>query len=174
MKKLFLVLVAIALVASFASAQDIWGEGKMSVGVGAELALPMGDFGDLSGVGFGGAAAFQYGVTNDLLLTGTFAYTQFTAKETDWAKGNIVSIVAGGKYNLSGQAQPGLYALAQVGIGISGSDAPNSESTTNLAFAPGIGYQLNNLDFSVKYLVVDTDIISSSALVLNVSYVFPL
>ena len=67
MKKLLLVLVAIAMVSSLVSAQDLWGEGKMSGGGGVGLALPMGSVGDVYGMGFGGFLLGQFGLNPELL-----------------------------------------------------------------------------------------------------------
>jgi hypothetical protein len=179
MKNLCLVLVAIFLVTSVASAQDIWGQGKMSAGVTAQLALPMGTFGDSYGIGFGGAGLFQYGITPDMLLTGQVGYISFSAKNSGWPTMGDFGILAGAKYNLSGQAQPGLYVLGQIGfasVSVSGTfmGYSYSASETDLAFAPGVGYQIGNIDLSVKYLIISTTGSSSSALSLDVAYVFPL
>jgi hypothetical protein len=185
MKKLFVVLVAIALVASFASAQDIWGQGKMSAGPGVELALPMGTFGDVAGIGIGGFGVFQYGVTPEILLTGQIGYTSFAAKNSGWPTVSELQFLVGGKYNLSGQTTGGLYGMAQIGIVSysvseqtvtygSYSVTVGGGSESDLAFAPGIGYQIGNIDASVKYLIVTTTGSSSSSLVLNVAYLFPL
>ena len=67
MKKMFVVLVAIVLVASFASAQSVWGQGKMSAGVGVELGLPSGDWGNAVSTGIGGFGLFQYGINEEYL-----------------------------------------------------------------------------------------------------------
>ena len=176
MKKLFAVLVVIALVASFASAQSVWGQGKMSAGPGVELALPMGTFGDGYGIGIGGFGVFQYGINNDLLLTGTIGYTGYAEKNSSGYTSSELQFLVGGKYNLSNQVTPGFYGMLQIGIvsfGVSYSGFSSSES--DLAFAPGVGYQIgNNIDVSVKYLVVSTTGNSASSLVLNVAYLFPL
>ena len=60
MKKLLVVLAAIILIATVASAQNFWGQGKMSAGGGVELALPMGDWGNAVGTGIGIFGLFQY------------------------------------------------------------------------------------------------------------------
>jgi len=188
MKKLFAVLVVIALVASFASAQDIWGKEKMSAGVGAELSLPMSDWGDAVGIGFGGFGLFQYGLDNNMMLVGQLGYTMWSEKDNGGVKvkGNALIILAGMKYNISGQEQPGLYVIGQIGIysasitatvpavtipGVGtfgGGESTGSDS--KFGFLPGIGYQLGNIDVNVKYCIL-SDI---NNLALNVAYVFPL
>jgi hypothetical protein len=176
MKKLFAVLVILVLVASVASAQSVWGQGKMSAGPGVELALPTGTFGDGYGIGIGGFGIFQYGINNDILLTGTIGYTSYAEKNSSGVTASELQFLAGGKYNLSGAATPGFYGMLQIGIvsfGISANGFSTSES--DLAFAPGVGYQIgNNIDASVKYLIVSTTGNSATSLVLNVAYFFAL
>jgi hypothetical protein len=184
MKKLFAVIVAIALVASFASAQDVWGQGKMSAGIGAEAALPMGTFGDVVGIGIGGFGLFQYGINEDILGTAQVGYTSFMEKDNSGVKSSCtaLTILVGGKYSLK-TVTPGMYCLAQLGIysqtykssysytfwgtTVSGT-AELSES--KFIVAPGIGYQVEPVDISVKY-VINGDF---SNLALNIAYVMPL
>jgi hypothetical protein len=178
MKKLFLVLVAIALVASFASAQDIWGQGKMSAGVGAELALPMGVWGDAVGMGIGGFGLFQYGVTPELLVTGQIGYTSWMEKDVDTYYGTAKSsagaliFLAGGKYNFGngfyGMVQLGIYSLSQK-VTISGYSL-EPPSSSEFIFLPGVGYQMGNIDISAKYTLKG----NFDNICLNVAYVFPL
>jgi hypothetical protein len=188
MKKLFVVLVAIALVASFASAQAIWGQGKMSVGVGAELALPMGSVGDVYGMGIGGLGLFQYGLNQDILLTGQLGYTMFAEKTVGTVKSKFsaLTILAGGKYNLSKVVTPGFYGMLQLGIYSASvtATAPTytipgvgtfgggsfTGSSSEFVFAPGVGMQFGPIDASVKYIINS----SVGNLALNVLYVFPL
>jgi hypothetical protein len=173
MKKLFAVLVAIALVASFASAQDIWGQGKMSAGVGAELALPMGTWGDAVGMGIGGFGLFQYGVTPEILLTGQIGYTSWMEKEVGPYKfsANALIFIAGGKYSFGngfyGMAQLGIYSLTQkVSPAVWYGDISSSE----FVILPGVGYQMGNIDISAKYTVKG----NFDNVCLNVAYIFPL
>ncbi len=179
MKKMFVVLVAIVLVASFASAQSVWGQGKMSAGVGVELGLPSGDWGNAVSTGIGGFGLFQYGINEDILATGQIGYTSW-AKKNDISSGSDLAVLVGAKYNLSKQVTPGFYGFAQLGIysttvkvdynfGIFGS---GTASTTDSKFvlAPGVGYQFGPIDASVKY-VINGDV---SNIALNVAYIFPL
>ena len=190
MKKLFVVLVAIVLVASFASAQSVWGQGKMSVGAGLELGLPTGDWGDFVGVGIGGFGLFQYGINEDILAIGQIGYTSW-AKKDNYGSGSDLAILVGGKYNLSKQVTPGFYGLLQLGIystsykttiagypgvtygGVTyGAVAGGDVTTTDSKFViiPGVGYQFGPIDASVKY-VINGDV---GNFALNVAYIFPL
>ena len=194
MKKLLVVLAAIILIATVASAQNLWGQGKMSYGGGVELALPMGDWGNAVGTGFGVFGLFQYGLNQDMLITGQLGYTMWSSK--DWGggykgKASSFEILGGVKYNLSKQVTPGFYALGQLGIhavstttttpsspgitfggvtygGYAGGDVTGSAS--KFVINLGVGYQYTNFDASVKY-VINGDI---SNLAINVAYVVPL
>jgi hypothetical protein len=183
MKKLFAVLVVIVLVASVASAQAVWGQGKMSAGVGVELGLPMGSWGDAVGIGIGGFGLFQYGINEDILATGQVGYTSWS-KKNDVSSGSSLAILVGGKYNLSKQVTPGFYGALQVGIysvtskvetpvvtTIFGNFGGSFEATeSRFVFVPGVGYQFGPIDASVKY-VLSGDV---GNLALNVAYIFPL
>ena len=184
MKKLLVILVAMVLVSSFASAQSVWGQGKMSAGVGVELGLPTGDWGDWVGTGFGGFGLFQYGLNPDVLLTGQIGYTSW-GKKNDITSGSDLAILVGGKYNLSKQVTPGFYAMAQVGIysatakaeypsttvfGYTYGGGSVSSTESKFVIAPGVGYQVGQVDASVKY-VINGDV---GNLAINVAYIFPL
>ena len=197
MKKLFAVLVVLVLVASVASAQNVWGQGKMSGGVGVELGLPMGSFGDFAGMGIGGFVLGQYGINNDILGTVQIGYTSYLKKSVANVYGvnvdnsaSIVPVVIGAKYNLSKYVTPGFYGMAQLGeyffsttvsspattVTYYGVTVPVpaqsvSGSTSEFIFDIGVGYHIgNNIDASVKY-VLNSDVTN---LAINVAYVMPL
>jgi len=171
MKKLLTVLVAIVLVASFTSAQDLWGEGKMSYGAGAGIALPMGSVGDLYGMGLGGFVLGQYGLTPEILGTAQVGYTTFMEKEVGIAKSSMsaVTILVGAKYNLGKMVTPGFYGSLQTGLYMASTKATVAPvvipgfgtigggevtgSGSEFVFAPGVGYEMGNLDFSVRYVI---------------------
>jgi hypothetical protein len=180
MKKLFVILVAIVLVASFASAQSVWGQGKMSAGVGVELGLPTGDWSNIASTGFGGFGLFQYGFNEDLLLTGQIGYTSW-GTQNNYGSISDLAFLVGGKYNLSKQVTPGFYGMVQLGIYSASFTAPSvtyygvtygGGTTTESRFVivPGVGYQFGPIDASVKY-VINGDI---GNIALNVAYIFPL
>lgn len=186
MKRIAAVVCAIILVVSFASAQSLWGQGKMSVGVGGELSLPMGSWGDDVGIGFGGVGLFQYGLNENLLLTGQLGYTLWTEKDQGGVKtsGSALTILGGAKYALPTVSQ-GFYALAQAGIysasitvdvppvvvwGVTIGGGKVTSSDSKFVICPGVGYQFGNIDASVKY-VINSDI---SNLALNIHYIIPL
>lgn len=167
---LFVVLFAFAINA----------QSKMSVGVGGNLALPMGSFGDAANMGFGGGAKFEYTLQSNLHLTASAQYLMFGAKDdivgVEWS---IIPILAGAKYYF-GQ---NFYSMAEVGMNLY-----NTKATINLpffgkttveasgsdfGFAGGVGYELpmgkNALDLSVKYQSYAS---STTAINVGVAYKF--
>ncbi len=68
-------------------------QGKMGVSAGAELALPMGDFSDNSGFGFGGSAMFHYNLIKERLdLTGSVGYLLFSGKKLSAEDPGFISV----------------------------------------------------------------------------------
>jgi len=175
MKKLFALLFVALFAFSFANAQS-----KMSVGVGGNLALPMGSFGDAANMGFGGGAKFEYALQSNLHLTVSAQYLMFGAKDdivgVEWS---IIPILAGAKYYF-GQ---NFYSMAEVGMNFWNSKAtitlPFFGKTTvetsgsDFGFAVGAGYELpmgkNALDLSVKYQSYAS---STTAINFGVAYKF--
>ncbi|MEX2115666.1 MAG: outer membrane beta-barrel protein [Bacteroidota bacterium] len=162
MKKLLSVFVVALCLAGTASAQ----EGAMSVGGGLNLGLPMGDFGNIAGFGFGFQARFQYGLTNDLALAGSFGYISFSEKNS--ASSSVMPILASGRYYFTpgdgrpyGQADLGLTTFSQTfnfNFGGLGGFA-GSASSTNFSIGFGGGYEtkLNDkwsLDFGAGYNII--------------------
>jgi hypothetical protein len=168
MRKLCIVLFAIVLVASMASAQQFWGQGRMSWGGGLELSLPLGNLGDWAGFGFGPFGKFQYGVNDNILLTGSLGYTYWTKKDQGYGvstSASAVTLLVGGKYNLSAQVTKGFYGLGEIGLyfgsytwpnpfaGLYGGAATESVSETNFVFVPGAGYEFGNFDVCLKFVL---------------------
>lgn len=64
MKKLSIILLILAFVSTVTFAQDK----KMGVSVQGALVLPMGDFGDVAEMGFGGTGTFLYNLNKNYQL----------------------------------------------------------------------------------------------------------
>jgi len=162
MKKNFTKIImataaCIALTAGTTMAQN----GRFSVG--AELGLPMGDFGDANGIGFGGTLRYEHPIGDKMGLGLGAGYLTFGAKDITISfgfgipdttvKGNsfgAIPIQAFFKYYFSEQ-QEGFYAMANVGVVMGKSSGEGAESSTSLGWAPEIGYHLANLDFGLRY-----------------------
>ncbi len=79
MKKILLVLLVLFFFMGNVNAQ----EGKMHIGAGVELGLPIGDWSDFAGTGIGGTARFEYAITKKIVAMLTAGYIAFGGKETD-------------------------------------------------------------------------------------------
>lgn len=183
MKKILVTIVALFLFVGISQAQT-----KMSLGVGANVALPMGSFGDVASIGFGGGAKFEYELQPNFYLTGSGQYLIFSAKDdiigVDWS---IIPILAGAKYFFS----PAVYGMAEIGMNFWSTTAkipaitfggtvirPAQEVSTSgsdFGFAFGGGYELamgkGALDLSVKYQQYAS---STGAINVGVAYKFAL
>lgn len=190
MKKLLVAVMMLAMVAltiSGASAQ-----GKISFGVGADVALPIGSFGDTQNIGIGGTAKVYYPVNNMLSLTGTAGYMTFGGKEITSIGGtkikagswNMVPVVVGGRYYFGPEGGTRFYGGVDLGI-IFGSYTVNtpeikvgnivvvpassaSASTTDFTYQPQIGVEAGALDIAVRLLGVS----NANSIAARIGYIF--
>jgi len=161
MKKLFAVLVVFILMAGLTSAQS-----PMKLGVGGFVGMPMGNFGDLTSLGFGGVVQGEYDFGDKLVGTFTTGYLIFTGKEEtisgvtikygDWS---VIPLMAGAKYYFADE----LYGLAQFGLNMVSYTIPAQNlgfgfvipeqtfNETKFGYAFGVGYDMGTFDLSVKY-----------------------
>lgn len=173
-RQIVTIMVAAAACIALTAGTTMAQNGRFSVG--AELGLPMGSFGDGAGIGFGGTLRYEFPLGDKMGLSGTAGYMIFSGKDITVSGGGIIPdqtfkgssmgmipIQAGFKYYFM-EAQDGFYAMAELGVHIgmvSGSDYTDpitgitvegeSSSSTNLSYAPSIGYHLANLDFGLRY-----------------------
>jgi len=191
-KKLIYVLLAGALVLSaFTNTSKAADNGRFSVG--AELGLPMGDFGDAANMGFGGSLRYEMPMGDNLGLTATAGYLMFSGKDQDFGgitiKGgdwSMIPIQVGAKYYFQEQ-QDGFYGMVELGVhstkytipsytttfyGVSVTVPEVSASSTDLSYAPEIGYHLANIDLGLRYQMVATEGSTTSYLGLRLAYVF--
>jgi len=179
MKKLFGLLLLFVLVASIATAQTTGpGKEKWTIGPSVGLELPIGDYGDVAGFGIGATARAQYGLQENLALTGDFGYT-WHGKKNEFSTSALplmfgVKYAVGKSFYVSGQL--GLYFVTVdvpdvviPGFGTYSVDASNSE--TKFALAPGVGYEKGPWEAYFRFVVLDTDIMN---LGLTVAYNFPM
>lgn len=159
------MLALIAASVSFASAQ-----GRFSVG--PEIALPMGDFGDVSGLGIGGTVRYEAPINDNLSWMGTAGYIGFAEKDDLGVKVSIIPIQAGLKYYFT-ESFSGFYAGAELGANIVKAKVDFlgesfSDSETKFGFAPQIGYHLSVIDISARYqIIADSDYVG-----FRIAYVF--
>lgn len=172
MKKLFLA-ICIAAVSVTGYAQ----KGTTKIAVGADLGIPVGDFGEGFKTGFGGYAKGLFGIGEAGQITFTTGYSSFKAKgSTDEVKAtvNVIPLLAGYRHNFSG-----FYAEPQIGYSIFSTKLKSEEisgSTSDGAFAwaIGCGYVVSNVDFGVRYQSASKDGSSLSFVGIHVGYNFSL
>lgn len=162
----FAVLVALLFTTGLTNAQS-----KMKLGVGAFVGLPMGTFGDITSIGFGGAVQGEYDMGDKLVGTLTTGYLLFSGKDVsgtklgDWS---IIPIMVGGKYffaqNIYGTVQAGLnmvsYKIPATTYTLFGMTVTTPEQTfneTKFGYAIGVGYDMGQFDISAKYGTFATD-----------------
>ncbi|MCF8241798.1 MAG: hypothetical protein K9J16_10460 [Melioribacteraceae bacterium] len=165
MKKIFVTVLGLFLFVGFANAQ--------SLGVGAELSLPMGTFGDQAGMGFGGSVRGELELSDNMNGMLTVGYLTYGGKEVDFGGGlkddwswSAITILAGAKYYLG---SAGFYTMAETGfhmwtaeyvrtytpaVGYT-STLTVDASSTEFSYGLGFGYEIpmgaNSLDLNAKY-----------------------
>lgn len=139
-------------------------EGFHTVGAGAELALPMGDFSQVYGVGFGATGKVFYGISEAADITGTLGYLHFGMKEEHAMMSGhmgMVPIMFGYRHDFGGfyvEPQLGLTVISSK-ITMDGMDLgfmeSGSSSTTKLGLGLGGGHRFGNWDLGLRFQLVD-------------------
>lgn len=160
-----LCVLALTLISSYGFAQ----KGFNGIGAGAEIALPLGDFGEAFGIGFGATGKAFYGISENGDITGTLGYLHFGMKEGGgMVSGSMgmIPIMFGYRHDfggLYGEPQIGLMAvkskvkmdlggLEEILGGIGGS---GSSSTTKVSFGLGGGYVFGSWDLGARFQILD-------------------
>jgi hypothetical protein len=169
MKKLLSVFFAVILFAGLLSAQ-----GKKSLGVGVNVALPMSSFGDVAGTGFGGTAVFEMEFAPQIVGTGTAGYISWGGKDFGGYSYSYsaIPILVGVKYFF--MPAGGIYANGQLGFYLFSADVDvptvsvpglftvggsTSSSSTEFALALGAGYEIPisptlKADIGASYIII--------------------
>ncbi len=158
MKKMLLVLVILAFTLSM---NNTFAQGKNYLGIGANLAIPMGsDFSNVAGIGIGGTASFEMEFTPNITGIGTAGYISYGGKdinEFDFTASygySDIPILVGIKYYFT----PGMpfYGIGQVGLhflnsnysasstipGFQYSISGSTGSTSEFGLGVGVGYEI--------------------------------
>ena len=150
--------------------------------VGAELGLPIGNFSGLANAGFGVSAKYEASIKDQLNWTGSVGYLSFGGKAFlggTFGNVSVIPLLGGIKYYFN-TAGSGFYASGDLGLNfISYSVAfPNSgngqgvsfasASTTRFGITPGVGYRIDNWDFSGRFNFIS----DFNYLGIRVAYVF--
>lgn len=157
MKKHFTLVLMLTAFFFTAQAQ----KGDLRLGVGVDVAMPLGDFSEGYGIGLGGSVKGLYGLNDDADITFTTGYLRFGMKDMpEDVSGSIgfIPLLAGYRHQFGG-----LYVEPQVGLtvtksnfkisgleafGISGS---GTASSADLGYAIGGGYLIDKLDLGIRF-----------------------
>ncbi|MCH2214288.1 MAG: porin family protein [Flavobacteriales bacterium] len=162
MKKLFGLLMLVAaftFAANNANAQESFGS------AGLEIALPIGDFGDAANLGIGGSGNFEIGLSDQFAVLAHAGVLFYSVDDIEILGTTIetsitqIPLQVGGRYYLSEQKE-GLFLSGLVGVHINSTSANDeSDSTTDLSFAPEVGFFLNeNISLSLRYQFITSEV----------------
>lgn len=157
-------VLALYLSCSVAYAQ----QGFHTVGVGAEGALPLGDFGEAYGIGYGATGKAFYGISEIGDITGTLGYMRFGIKESsDFMSGHIamIPIMFGYRHNFGGfygEPQLGFVNLkSKIKMDLGGLEeffggfGSGSSSTTKFSLGLGGGMLFGDWDLGARFQILD-------------------
>ena len=168
MKKTLLLAVALVMI----SAASSFAQGRWSLG--AELALPQGDFGDVVSTGIGISGRYEAPINDKLSWMATAGYISFLEKNDYGLTAWQLPINGGIKYYIA-ESFNGFWFGGELGLNIVGVKYDEglfgesySDSETKLGIAPQLGYHLANFDFSLRYAAVE----DANYLGIRAAYVF--
>jgi hypothetical protein len=152
MKKLILALVV------FAATYTVKAQDKnFTLGAGVNLAMPIGDFGDAAGFGFGPRVQAELGLSDNLKGIASISYNFFSEKDNSGVKTNVLPIQVGARYYVG--TEGGFFIGAELGyanltqkIDVLGSSI--SSSTGGFAYNPHVGYDLEKVQFALNYQAI--------------------
>lgn len=127
---------------------------------GLELALPMGDFGDAFGMGFGASIGYELPVGDNLGVMAQVGYLSFAGKDIEFNLLGVTTTIegpnlaaipvqVGAKYYFTDN-QEGAYLGVLTGLHFMTVEDADGESSFGLA--PLLGYMIGeNIDISLRY-----------------------
>ena len=153
-----LILAALLPVSLFAQQEP--GFNKMSLGANLEVSLPVGDFSNFAGTGFGGNVKFQYGTNFRGAFTASLGYLSWGSKDLGLGgsvKPSTFSFLVGGKYyfadGLYGSLEGGVYFVNYTYENVIGAEG----NTSRFMMPIGVGYQKSGFEVGVRYFMFHTD-----------------
>lgn len=160
MKRIALSVAAVALAGGM-MAQD------SGISAGLDLAIPMGNTGDLFSFGVGPVVQYEREAGESGLLGFSAAYTIMFPKEEFVKSGAIIPLQASYKYFFD-DIREGVYAGVMFGYGIISvsteditvggiTQSGDTESNTGFGIAPVVGYWVNErIDVGLRYQLIAT------------------
>lgn len=174
MKKLLSAVFFITI-----SAHTFAQKGDNKIGIGGEFAIPAGsEFKQEVNSGFGGWVKFLFGAGKSDRISFSSGYTSFSAKGSNSQESATLSILPF-LVGFQHVVVNGLYLEPQVGLAsyhakyTSGGQSI-SGSKNAFTYALGIGYEINNIDFGVRYQNGSIQGYNYANVALRVGYYFSL
>lgn len=152
MKKIFFFnVVASLFFFTNTNAQSSSQIAEPRLGIGFDVGLPIGDFGDFANYGTGGSILYQHPVSESLNITGNVGYIRFNGKETIGTlkyRQSFIPIKVGVRYFIT----KNVYGTAEAGSSI----ATANGSGVSFIYAPGLGFEIpvsntGSLDIGARY-----------------------
>lgn len=152
MKKYVLTAFLFVLGVGFSFAQ----KGNISVNLGAEVALPLGNLSNASSFGIGGTAKGLYGLNDDSDITLTAGYIAFPTKEGSEVKIGMIPFMPGYRHKFDGfYVEPQLgfvsYKTSYSGVGSEFFGGSLSSSASFFSYALGAGIKSGKWDLSARF-----------------------
>jgi hypothetical protein len=184
MKKLMIAVVLFSCMALAASAN---AQSKIHFGIGADIGLPIGTFGDSQGIGIGGTAKVYYPFNDMVTFTGTAGYMTFSGKDVTTAgvtvkagSWNMIPVVVGARYYFapaSSNFRP--YGAFDIGMIFGSYTVPSqtffgvtvgggSVSTSDFTYQPMLGFVASNWDIALRLIGVS----GANNLAARIGYIF--
>jgi len=148
MKKTIVLFTCVTIISCSTIAQ----KGNNQLGIGAEMAMPFGQFDNDFNTGFGGYLKGLFGIGKISQLTLTTGYSRHKAKgQLSWfhVSSHIIPFLAG--YRISTK---GFFVEPQLGYGLYYAEIKDynmSETDGAFTYAIGAGYVFHGLEAGVKY-----------------------
>ena len=134
--------------------------------VGGDLAFPSGDWSNGWSTGLGLSGRYEAAIQPKLNWTASLGFLTFSGKTVIGSKlpsETVIPLTGGIKYYFQ-KSNSGVYGAADAGLFFL-----NNNQGTKFGISPGIGYRIEQVDFSLRYNVV-TDF---SYWGLRVAYIIP-
>jgi len=146
MKKLVLAGLLVVMLAPAAQAGGL----GLTIGVEGAFVLPMSDWGDATGVGFGGMAKGAFSFTDEMSVSFRIGYLYHLSKSVGGmdVSSSELPILVGFRY----QTALGLYGDLALGMVNCGAEVEgNSDSEMKFGMLAGVGFNIMSLNFSANF-----------------------
>ena len=150
MKRLLLAGLLVVMLAPAAQAEGL----GITIGVEGAFVLPLGDWGDVTGIGIGGMAKGAYALNDEMSLSLRAGYIYHLSKDLDVAGATVeyssseLPILVGFRYTTSF----GLYGDLSVGlVNLGATVGDHSDSEMKFGLLAGAGYTIMGLNISVNF-----------------------